>query len=256
MRLADADEPVGIHQASAGCPTDGLVYPDRFIGVAEAHGLIDELTRAVFAAAIAQARAWRSGGPPLRIAVNLSMESLAALDIPDRLERDVLAAGIAPCDVTLEITESRFIENAAAMLDVLTRLRMKRFRLAIDDFGTGYSSLEQLRIVPFDELKIDRGFVHGAARDPRRRAIYDASLELAKRLGLTTVGEGVADEDDWRLLRDTGCNLAQGYFIAKPMPAADVAGWIEGWGERVGRGILRGDASATPSSAQVPTGPD
>lgn len=229
-------------------PTDGLVYPDRFIGVAEAHGLIDGLTSAVFEAAIAQACTWRSGGLLLRIAVNLSVESLAALDFPDRLERDVLAAGIPPRDVILEITESRFIGNPAAVLDVLTRLRMKRFRLSIDDFGTGHSSLEQLRIAPFDELKIDRGFVHGAARDPRLRAIYDASLELARRLGLATVGEGVADEDDWRLLRDTGCDLAQGYFIAKPMPADEVAGWIEGWRERVRSGILRDDASATPAS--------
>jgi EAL domain-containing protein (putative c-di-GMP-specific phosphodiesterase class I) len=124
-------------------------------------------------------------------------------------------------------------------LEILTRLRLKRFRLSIDDFGTGHSSLSQLRDIPFDELKIDRGFVHGACSNERVRAIYNASLSLARQLGMEIVAEGVEDRDDWDYLRQTGCDLAQGYFIAKPMPAADLPAWMEAWQER-----LRGEFAA------------
>src|SRR5471030_2638549 len=100
-----------------------------------------------------------------------------------------------------------------APFEVLTRLRLKRFRLSIDDFGTGHSSLAQLRDISFDELKIDRSFVHGAWRDETARAIYDASLGLGKELGIAVVAEGIEDLDDWNLVRRTRCDLAQGYYI-------------------------------------------
>ena len=111
--------------------------------------------------------------------------------------------------------------------------RLKRFSLSIDDFGTGHSSLAQLRNFPFDELKVDRGFVHGACADETLRAIYDASLGLAKQLGMGMVAEGVEDRGDWDFLCRTGCAMAQGYFIARPMPADAMAGWIRAWGVRV-----------------------
>ena len=116
---------------------------------------------------------------------------------------------------------------------MLTRLRMKRFGLAVDDFGTGHSSLSQLRDIPFDELKIDRSFVHGAWKDATARAIYDASLALGKQLGMVVVAEGVEDADDWDLLRKTQCDLAQGYFIGRPMLAEALAEWIEQWQQRM-----------------------
>jgi EAL domain-containing protein (putative c-di-GMP-specific phosphodiesterase class I) len=119
-----------------------------------------------------------------------------------------------------------------APLEVLTRLRLKRFCLSIDDFGTGHSSLKQLRDIPFDELKIDRSFVNGAWRDPISRAIYDASLRLGKQLSMTVVAEGVEDRNDWEMVRSSGCDLAQGYFIAHPMPATDIPRWIEEWDAR------------------------
>jgi EAL domain-containing protein (putative c-di-GMP-specific phosphodiesterase class I) len=105
-------------------------------------------------------------------------------------------------------------------LEILTRLRLKRFSLSIDDFGTGHSSFTQLRNIPFDELKMDQGFVHGAASNDTLRAIYGASLNPAKHLGMKTVAEGVEDRADWDFLRTTECDLAQGYFIARPMLAA------------------------------------
>lgn len=210
-------------------PVDGMVYPDQFIGVAEANGLIDDLTRAVLRAALAQARVWRDAGLVLRVAVNLSMDNLAKLEFANFVADQAALAGVAPADIVLEVTESRLMADLRTPLDVLTRLRLKRFRLSIDDFGTGNSSLVQLRDIPFDELKIDRGFVHGAARDETRRAILSGSLHLARQLGMEVVAEGVEDQADWDFLRLFGCDLAQGYFIARPMPAADLPGWIESW---------------------------
>ncbi|MCM2312600.1 MAG: EAL domain-containing response regulator, partial [Steroidobacteraceae bacterium] len=213
-------------------PRDGLVYPDRFIAVAEAHGLIDRLTDAVLGQAVAQARAWRVAGLDLRIAINLSMQTLSELDFPDRLQGLIDSAGVAPADLVLEVTESRLMVDPSAALDVLTRLRMRRFRLSIDDFGTGHSSLAQLRDVPVDELKVDRGFVHGAADNPRLAAIFAASQGLARQLGLDFVAEGVDDDADWQFLRRSGCDYAQGYFIARPMPAERLAQWVESWPTR------------------------
>ena len=214
-------------------PVDGIVFPDQFIGVAEAAGLIDDLTKAVFAEAMAQAKAWQEMQLPLRIAVNVSMDNLASLDFLNFVAERATREGIAPQNVVLEVTETRLMQDTRAPLEILTRLRLKRFRLSIDDFGTGHSSLAQLRDIPFDELKIDQGFVHRAGTDETLRAIYDASLSLARQLNMEVVAEGVQDRDDWNLLRRTGCDLAQGAFVSSPMQAADLPGWIEAWKERV-----------------------
>ncbi|MCU0870620.1 MAG: EAL domain-containing response regulator, partial [Burkholderiales bacterium] len=182
-------------------PCDGLVFPDRFVGVAEDHGLIDALTRHVLAGpdgAIVQARRWQDAGLPLQVAVNVSMENLTDHRFPDFVAQAVAAAGIAPSRLMLEVTESRLMKDPIATLDILTRLRLRRIGLAIDDFGTGHSSLVQLRDVPFDELKIDRGFVHGAHARDDLRAIVAPSLDMAHQLGMETVAEGVEDLDDWR----------------------------------------------------------
>lgn len=217
---------------------DGMVSPDQFIGVAEAHGLIDDLTRVVLAGALAQTKAWREAGLALHLAVNVSMDNLTSLDFPDLVARQAAAAGVASQDVVLEVTEGRVMKDLRESLEILTRLRLKRFGLSVDDFGTGHSSLAQLRDIPFNELKIDRSFVHGAHRNETIRAIYGASVDLAKGLGMKIVAEGIEDRDDWDFVRRTGCDLAQGYFIAKPMPAGDLPSAIEAWQERVRSGFL------------------
>ncbi|MDP1756152.1 MAG: EAL domain-containing response regulator [Pseudohongiella sp.] len=214
-------------------PEDDIVFPDQFIATAEEHGLIDELTRTVLASALRQARLWQDAGLHLHVAVNVSMNNLGSLEFPDFVARAALNAGVQPASLVLEVTESRLMKNPLAALDILTRLRLKRIGLSIDDFGTGHSSLAQLRDIPFDELKIDRSFVHGAWRDSSLRAIFDASLGMAKQLGMKTVAEGVEDRDDWDFLRATGCDMAQGYFIARPMPADDLPAWIQAWEVRV-----------------------
>ena len=210
-------------------PQDGMVFPDYFIGVAEEHGLIDNLTRVVISEAFAQIKLWRDEGLHLRVAVNISMDNLATLEFADYVMSAASDAGIAPDGVILEVTESRLMKNQSAPLEILARLRLKHFSLSSDDFGTGHSSLSQLRDLPFDELKIDQGFVHGAADNATLRAIYDASLGLAKQLGMKTVAEGVEDQVDWDFLRSTDCDLAQGYFIAKPMLGDEIPNWIITW---------------------------
>jgi EAL domain-containing protein (putative c-di-GMP-specific phosphodiesterase class I)/DNA-binding NarL/FixJ family response regulator len=215
-------------------PADGIVFPDMFIGVAEAFGLIDELTQMVFSNALVQAKAWRDEGIRLRVAVNVSMDNLASLNFLNFVADITAQAGIAPQDIVLEVTESRLMQDTRAPLEILTRLRLKRFRLSIDDFGTGHSSLAQLRDIPFDELKIDQGFVHGAWSDETLRAMYDTSLSLARQLGMEIVAEGVEDRNDWDLLQRTGCDLAQGAFVSRPMLPEKLPAWIEAWRERVG----------------------
>lgn len=210
-------------------PEHGLVFPDQFIGVAERHGLIDALTHAVLAQALAQVRAWREAGLAWRVAVNVSMNNLVRVDFSDLALAEITRAGVATTDLVLEVTESRLMEDPLAPLDILTRLRLKRVGLSIDDFGTGHSSLAQLRDMPFDEIKLDRSFVHGVRDNDTLRAIFDASHGMARQLGMEIVAEGVEDWEDWEFLRERGCDLAQGYFIARPMPAADLPRWLAGW---------------------------
>jgi EAL domain-containing protein (putative c-di-GMP-specific phosphodiesterase class I)/FixJ family two-component response regulator len=215
-------------------PVNGLIFPDQFIEVAESHGLITEVTRVVLTTAMQQAKAWAQSGHHLPIAVNVSMDDLTALDFPDVAASLARTAGIDPSLITLEVTEGQMMRNLSTILDVLSRLSLKRFRLAIDDFGTGHSSLAQLRDLPFDELKVDRGFVHGAPTDETRSAICGASILMAHQLQMQAVGEGIENREDWEFLRLRGCDVGQGYFIARPMPASDVVGWVDAWYARRG----------------------
>ncbi|MDP1890848.1 MAG: EAL domain-containing response regulator [Gemmatimonadaceae bacterium] len=212
-------------------PTDGLVFPEQFISVAEEHQLIDALTRTVLTEALQQARRWLDGGATIAVAVNVSMDNLSSLDFPDVVDRAIRAAGVSNKQIMLEVTEGRLMTDAVLALDTLTRLRLKQIGLSIDDFGTGNSTMTQLRNIPFVELKIDRSFVHGADRDIASRAIVDASLAMARRLGLQSVAEGVEVLTDWHQMRAMGCDIAQGFFIARPMPADQFDAWLTGWNE-------------------------
>ena len=215
-------------------PRDGMVLPSKFIGVAETHGLIKDLARMVLTDALAQLKAWEEAELSLQLSVNVSINNLASLDFADFVAGLVTEAGVAPQKVMLEVAESWIpMNDLRGPLETLTRLRMKRFRLSIDEFGTGYSSAAQLHDIPFDEIKIDRSFVHQASTDKKVRVKYDACLHMAKQLGKEVVAVGVEEIADWDMLRSTGCDLAQGYFIAKPMLAADLPGWIQAWQARV-----------------------
>jgi EAL domain-containing protein (putative c-di-GMP-specific phosphodiesterase class I)/ActR/RegA family two-component response regulator len=210
-------------------PLHGLVYPDRFIGLAEECGAIGALTDWVLQAALAQLARWHQDGLKIHMAVNVSVENLSAPDFARKVGALVRHSCLSPQDLMLEVTESRVIAMSSAPLETLVRLRMQRFGVSIDDFGTGHSSLAQLRDVPFTELKIDRGFVHGARHNQLIRPMLEGSIGIAQRLGLQTVAEGVETEDDWALLREIGCDIAQGYFIGRPMPGDRLHDWLADW---------------------------
>ncbi len=215
-------------------PDDGLVTPDQFIATAEAHGLINDLTRLVLTGALEQASIWKQSGLELRVAINVSMDNLTSLDFQDLVVELAAKAGVPPKNVVLEVTESQLMKDTRVPLEILTRLRLKRFHLSIDDFGTGHSSLAQLRDIPFDELKIDQGFVHHAWTDETLRAMYDASLALARQLEIeVVVAEGVEDQHDWDFVRSTGCDLAQGNYISLPMQASAFPEWLKDWQKRI-----------------------
>jgi EAL domain-containing protein (putative c-di-GMP-specific phosphodiesterase class I)/ActR/RegA family two-component response regulator len=215
-------------------PVDGLVYPEYFISVAEEHHLIDALTLTVLTEALRQARRWRDAGAAISVAVNVSMDNLGSLDFPDVVDRAMRDAGVPNRGIMLEVTEGRLMTDTVLALDTVTRLRLKQIGLSIDDFGTGNSTMTQLRNIPFVELKIDRSFVHGADRDLAARAIVDASLAMARQLGLKSVAEGVEVLTDWHQMRALGCDIAQGFFIARPMPADQFDVWLAGWNQHLG----------------------
>ncbi|MBV1787960.1 EAL domain-containing response regulator [Marinobacterium sp. D7] len=211
-------------------PYDGLVFPDQFISTAEQNGLIDDLTRLVLLNALRHCRDWQASQLRLSVAVNISMSNLVSLDFPDFIVKAAQDLDFDLSLLILEVTESQLMQNPLTALDILTRLRLKNITLSIDDFGTGHSTLTQLRDIPFNELKVDSGFVHDAGDNASCRAILEASLDLARRLGMKSVAEGVENLADWHFLsRLACCDVAQGYFIAKPMPAQTLPSWIQEW---------------------------
>jgi EAL domain-containing protein (putative c-di-GMP-specific phosphodiesterase class I) len=205
----------------------GFVPPYKFIAVAEREGLIDHITRVILGKALQEAGRWTKRGYDLSIAINISTQTIGKLDLPEYIEKTARACGVEPAKVMVEVTETQIMRDLTRALDTLTRLRLRRIGLSIDDFGTGYSSLEQLQRVPFVELKVDRQFVDGASHDAHARAILESSIGLAKKLGLSTVAEGVERSGDYQLLESLGCDLAQGWLFAAAMPSDALLPWIE-----------------------------
>lgn len=213
-------------------PHDGLLLPERFIAVAEEHGLIRELSRIALRSALEDAKQWREAGSSLSVSVNISMDDLGQRDFPELVLGELERTNTRPTDLVLEVSEPRLSESPDAAMESLSRLRLKRVTMSIDEFGTGYSSLRQLRDLPFNEVKLDRSFLHGAGSNPILGAIFTASTEMAKRVGLRTVAVGVEDAGDWVWLRARNCHVAQGFFLGRPMPAAEVIRWLEEWDAR------------------------
>lgn len=210
-------------------PTRGLLTPDQFIPLAEQHGLIHALTLKVMSQAMLQGALWRAEGLDLSVAINLSPLLLDRVELVDEISGMQESHGIAADHVVLEVTESSpLLREVAVALSVLSRLRLRHFGLSLDDYGTGFSSMQQLARIPFTELKVDQSFVRGAHERESLQAIVRSALELASRLGLQTVAEGVESLPDWRLLQAHGCTFAQGWLLAKPMPASQFEEWLKG----------------------------
>lgn len=210
-------------------PEYGLVAPMRFIPVLEADnsGLMQVFTFALLKQVLIDVAEWNSRGLVLSASVNLSAQALVDSALADKLAEMLAAAQVPTRSLILEVTETTVMNHLAASIGNLARLRLKGFGLSMDDYGTGYSSMQQLSRCPFTELKIDRSFVHGAVTHPNRRVILESSIEMGRRLNVTTVAEGVETKEDWRLLKELGCELGQGYFAAKPMPAVELIDWYQ-----------------------------
>ncbi len=207
----------------------GLIYPDYIIPVATEHGWMGELTLWVLKNAVQQGQLWQSEKSPLTVSINIPADSITRLTLPDKFSELLADNSLDPTRVTMEVTESVMMDELVTSLDILTRLRLKGIGLSIDDFGTGYSSLSQLHRVPFTELKIDRSFVSNMVKDSEARAIVKTCILLGHELNMQVVAEGVEDQRTWDLLQGLGCDVAQGYFIAKPMPSGELLAWAEAW---------------------------
>jgi diguanylate cyclase (GGDEF)-like protein len=207
-------------------PERGLVQPGEFIPAAENTGMINRLTTHVLNLAVAQARAWLDDGHPTPIAVNLSARCLLDSTLPGRVAVLLHAHGVPASLLRMEVTESAVMLDMARSLTVLNALHDQGIRLSIDDFGTGYSSMAYLKQLPVDELKIDRSFIIGMTRDQDDAIIVRGALDLGHNLGLTVVAEGVETEDHVSALSDLGCDIAQGFHYARPMPPDELTAWL------------------------------
>ncbi|HUY65122.1 MAG TPA: EAL domain-containing protein [Acidimicrobiales bacterium] len=209
-------------------PTRGLLAPAHFIGLAEDTGLILPLGRIVLDRACRQAREWRQRfGVALSVCVNLSARQFQQAGLVEEVEEVLVSTGVDPSQMCLEITESLAMEDAERTSQILMRLRSLGVKVAIDDFGTGYSALGYLATFPVDVVKVDQSFVEKIDIDPVKSAIVSAVINLSAAIGTTTVVEGVETKEQLDHLRSIGCSIAQGYYFARPMPAATLTSVLQ-----------------------------
>ena len=222
-------------------PQHGLLTPASFLAQAETAGLIDLLTTKVLRMALQDSQALRTQGLQQTIAVNLSPLSLANPELADLIAEEMRRSGLPPSAIAFEVTEHAEIADLSAALRVLLKLRLRGHCLSLDDYGAGHASLLQMSRIPFCELKLDRHLVHKAWKRPHLEPLLRQTIESARQLGITSVAEGIETQEDWDFLRALGCDLAQGYLIAQPMPAALLPAW------RPDSTVLAGRAGAADS---------
>jgi len=210
----------------------GVIPPTEFIPFAEKTRLIRPLTRWVLRSALHQWRTWHDAGRSFPMAVNISMRDLIDPAFPDEIDELTREAGADPHQLVLEITEGVIMTEPERVLQILQRLKRPGVRLAVDDFGTGYSSLAYLHRLPVDEIKIDKSFISAMAGDVSKSNIVRAAVDLGHSLRLEVVAEGVEDAQTWDLLTALGCDVAQGYYIGRPLSAGAAEQWMEGWSGR------------------------
>ncbi len=190
-------------------------------------GLIAPLTCLVIETAIQQCRQWRTAGQEITIAINLSMWDLRDVTLPDTIRTLLHEYGIPASLLRVELTEGTVMTDINRTMEVLNRLIALGVRIAVDDFGTGYSSLAYLKRLPIDELKIDRSFVQHMPTNQADATIVRSTVALAHHLGLQVVAEGVEDESTWNLLAEFGCDMIQGYYVSRPLPAEEFERWLQ-----------------------------
>lgn len=212
-------------------PQRGLMAPPTFIPVLEKHGKMDALVWAVIEKSAAAWLNWRAQGFAVPFSVNISPSSLEQGGFAETFVDYVGRQGIGEQHIILEITESAAVTNVPYFLENLVRLRMKGIHLSVDDYGSGHSSMQELLRIPFSELKIDRAFVAGASESQPMELVLSSSFELCRKLNRISVGVGVETQQDWDFLIKLGCVYAQGYYIAKPMEAEALPGWMSEWAQ-------------------------
>jgi EAL domain-containing protein (putative c-di-GMP-specific phosphodiesterase class I) len=211
-------------------PVLGLLQPASFVAGMEGDDRHDSaLTDFALGEAIACAGRWHEAGRELPMAINLSIRAFDRFDLPERIESLARDAHVPPALITLEVAETQVGSEATRMIDVAARLRLKGFRLSIDAFGTGESGLSKLQKLPFNEMKIDRRFVDGCSTSSTKRSVVEASLALARNLKMTSLAEGVQQRPDWDLLDELGCDVMQGFFIARPRSEEGLEAWSAQW---------------------------
>ncbi len=208
-------------------PSRGLIYPGHFIAVCERFNLIDALSYEVLLLAIAQLQQWRVQGFVPNISVNLSATSFENAFFLQQVNQLLADSAIDPAQLMFEVTETAVIRNMGQALAFLSRLRLSGFGLSIDDYGTGYSSVKQLSQIPFTELKIDRSLIDGIASRRHLQVILSSTLSMCQQLGIKVVAEGVESHADWQYLQQFSGLVAQGYYLAKPMPCQALEQWIQ-----------------------------
>jgi diguanylate cyclase (GGDEF)-like protein len=208
-------------------PRLGAIPPTQFIPAAEHTGVIRPLTLYVLRNALQQCRGWRDAGHDLEIAVNLSARNLFDVNLVEDIGRIIDDVGVPAKVLTLELTESTVMSEGGRSMDVLLGLQDLGVGLSVDDFGTGYSSLAHLRRLPISELKIDQSFVATMTVNEHDAVIVRTLVELGNSLGLQTVAEGVESREAYEMLREFGCDLAQGYLLSRPLPAAQFWPWLQ-----------------------------
>jgi len=208
-------------------PERGLLSPDEFIPLAERSNLLRPMTLYLLDSALRQCNAWRSHGIEVSVAVNLSMQNLIDLRLPNDLARLVTSWRLPPGSLELEITESTIMADHRRAMTILSRLNKMGVTLTVDDFGTGYSSLAYLQSLPVSSIKIDKSFVLTMAEDPSNATIVQSTIDLGHNLGLKVVAEGVENVDSYNKLAELGCDYAQGFFLSRPLSPEKATLWLE-----------------------------
>jgi EAL domain-containing protein (putative c-di-GMP-specific phosphodiesterase class I) len=208
-------------------PERGLIFPDYFISRTESLGLMDQLCWITVDRGMAEVKQFAGpDGVVPRLSLNVSVYSLRDLKFPDIFLGFARQHGVPAEYIAIEITETGLISEHSPALDILTRLRMRNFQLSIDDFGTGYSMMRQLQNVPATELKIDKVFVQNLRANDSDRVMVQKIIEIGHELNMQVVAEGVETQDQLNLLREKGCDGAQGYLISRPLPPEKMVSWL------------------------------
>jgi EAL domain-containing protein (putative c-di-GMP-specific phosphodiesterase class I)/ActR/RegA family two-component response regulator len=212
-------------------PTRGILPPAEFLDDIVAEGLMQPMTDHVIQTAVLQAARWHHAGESLTVSINVTASSLLELSLPDRLAEMCAQHQLPPEQLVLEVTETEAMRDVTRTMDVLLRMRIRNIGVSIDDFGTGHSSLRELQRMPFSEMKIDKSFVLDMANNKDCTVIVNSIIDLGHNLGLKIIAEGVEDVRIWRMLMERNCDYAQGFYMAKPMPAEEFNRWLTNWRE-------------------------